>query len=363
MRIAYVTLHWPRAKASSIGRKILLQNREWVKHGHTVQYFSHMHSVEDESALIPGERFIFQNGQSIVKREISRIRAAKKLVDAVGSFAPDVIYLRWSMYVLPIHQIFSIAPVVIEVNTNDVEEHRLLGWPMHVYNLLTRSILFKNAGGHVFTTTELAREAVFAKFGKPFVVVTNGIDLEATPFYPAPNNTPPRLLFIGTPGMPWHGLDKLLAFGSENLDIRIEIAGMEQAEAGGKTPENVHFHGYLAGDAYEDVLKNADLAIGTMALHRKNMDEAAPLKIRDCAARGIPCILPYTDTDLDDIASEAILKIPNHPDNIRENTGAIREFAFSVRGKRVPRNLIRNRLDISIKEKARLKFLQNIASL
>jgi hypothetical protein len=267
------------------------------------------------------------------------------------------------MYVLPIHQIFSIAPVVIEVNTNDVEEHRLLGWRMHIYNRLTRSILFKNAGGHVFTTRELARETVFAKFGKPLAVVTNGIDLEATPFYPAPYNTPPHLLFIGTPGMPWHGLDKLFAFGSENTDIRIDIAGMEQGEVDGKTPENIFFHGYLVGDAYEDVLKNADLAIGTMALHRKNMDEAAPLKIRDCAARGIPCILPYTDTDLDDVESEAILKIPNHPDNIRENAGAICDFAFSVRGKRVPRNLIRDRLDISIKEKARLKFFQKIASL
>jgi glycosyltransferase involved in cell wall biosynthesis len=360
VRIAYVTLHWPRSKASSIGRKILLQKREWEKFGHTVQYFSHMHAVADADALIPGQRFIYETDLPVIKREIDRIQAAKKLVNAVRSYSPDVIYLRWSMYVHPMQQMFSVAPVVIEVNTNDVQEHSLLNPPMNAYNRLTRSILFNNARGHVFTTRELAGNQVFTRYKKPFEVVANGIDLDATPFNPAPNNTPPRLLFIGTPGMPWHGIDKLVEFGAKNPGIQVDIAGMEKDEAGENIPNTVKFHGYLAGDAYEDILKNADAAIGTMALHRKNMDEAAPLKIRDCAARGIPSILPYNDTDLNDVECDAILKIPNHPENIQQNSQTIRDFNFAMRGKRIPRDVIRDSLDITAKEKSRVNFFQKM---
>ena len=42
-------------------------------------------------------------------------------------FHPDLIYLRWGMYVFPSHKFFDIAPVVVEINTNDVLQHKVLG--------------------------------------------------------------------------------------------------------------------------------------------------------------------------------------------------------------------------------------------
>ena len=108
------------------------------------------------------------------------------------------------------------------------------------------------------------------------------------------------------------------------------------------------------------MLIKADAAIGTLSLHKKGMDEAATFKIRDCAARGIPCILPYIDTDFSDLRSDYFLQIPNSEDNIQTHGQVIHDFVFAMRGKRIPRELIFNRIDSSFKESRRLAFFQKI---
>ena len=102
----------------------------------------------------------------------------KKLIGAVRAYQPDVIYLRWAMYVYPLQRLFRyLAPAVVEINTNDVEEHKLLGGIMSTYNLLTRGITLGGASGIVYATHELAEMEDFQRFHKPGLVVSNSIDL------------------------------------------------------------------------------------------------------------------------------------------------------------------------------------------
>ena len=360
MRIAYVTLHWPRLLSSSIGKKIGNQIRIWSQLGHTVQFFSHLHSTYENEELVEGQRFYYRNDKNLLSNELDRVSAARKLLESVHSFQPDVIYLRWSMYVHPLKGIFKIAPTIIEINTNDYEEHKLLGFTRDQYNRLTRSILLGNASGHVFTSKELAKDPVFTKFNKPFTIITNGIVLENTPFYPAPNNTPPHLIFIGTPGMAWHGVEKLAQFAQRFPDIKVNIIGLKSINGYSRLPSNLFLHGYKVGKDYEELLSSADAAIGTLSLHLKGMREASPLKIRDCAARGIPCILPYKDTDLFDLDCREILNIPNTLDNITTHGVEIHDFVKRARGKRLDRSLVENRIDIVQKEKQRMEFFNSI---
>ena len=362
MRIAYITLHWPRFLSSSIGKKIYNQIRVWQKLGHIVQFFSHLHSSSNNEDLVDGKRFFYQNNTNILSCELSRISAARKLLESVQNFQPDLVYLRWSMYVHPMKKVFNYSPSVIEINTNDYEEHKLLGFFKNHYNRLTRSIFLGNASGHIFTSDELAEDPVFSKFNTPYSVITNGINLENTPFYPAPNNTPPQLVFIGTPGMAWQGVEKLVHFAQRFPDIKINIIGFESINGYSQLPSNLHLHGYKVGENYEELLSSADAAIGTLSLHLKGMHEATPLKIRDCAARGIPCILPYKDTDLFDLNCNEILNIPNTPDNISTYGVEIHDFIKRVQGKRLDRGLINNRIDIIQKEKQRLVFFESILS-
>ena len=132
-------------------------------------------------------------------------------------------------------------------------------------------------------------------------VISNGIDLSAFQPLDAPNNETPRLVFIGTPGYSWHGVDKLVELARTFPDLHIDIVGYDQLPEHEPLPPNLTLHGYLNADGYRKVMAGCDLAISTLALYRKGMEEACPLKTRECLAYGLPMVLPYVDTDLKDL--------------------------------------------------------------
>ena len=362
MRIAYITLHWPRKKASGIGRKIDEQINAWRQSGHTVQQFSHRIPVEDISELVDGIGFEYKEARGIAGpliTEINRSRAILPLVKALREFKPDIIYLRWSMYVFPAHRLFHIAPVVIEINTDDISQHEMLGPLLSFYNRLTRPIFLRNAAGLVFTSKELQTCASYAPFQRPGVVIANGIDLSRNPAFPAPRNTRPRVGFIGTPGMSWQGVDKIIRLAELCPDLDFDVIGYEKPAERTSPPANVFFHGYLDTDKARTVLAGDDVGLGTLALHRKSMQEASSLKIREYLAYGIPVIIPYSDTDLEDLQTDTILRIPNTEDNIEQAWHTIHDFACKMQGRRIDRGLISGRIDTQHKEKLRLVFFES----
>ncbi len=365
MRIAYISLHWPRTTTSSVGKKMLRQISAWRTLGHEARLFSHLHPTAEKNLLLDGERFFYslKSGPfGLIPGELSRIAALKRLAAAVREYQPDVIYLRWAMYVFPLQRLYAIAPAVLEINTNDVEEHKLLGPVKSGYNRLTRSITLGGASGLVYPSQELAEMPVFKSFNKPWVVVGNSIDLETTLSLPAPHNDKPHLAFIGTPGFAWHGVEKLVPLAEQYPDMVIDVIGYDSINGVPHPPANLILHGYLVGEACDRVLAQADAAIGTLALHRAGLNEATPLKVRDCIARGIPCILPYYDSDLADLDNDWILPIPNDETNILSHSRQIHDFVLRSRGRRVPQDLIRDRIDSLAKEKLRLDFMQRICS-
>jgi len=324
-----------------------------------------MHRVSNSDPLIEGDRFVYRVISGFggrLRTEVNRIRAVIPLIQSAADYKPDIIYLRWAMYVYPIQQLAEVAPYILEINTNDVLEHNRLGPVLNAYNQLTRGISLGHSSGLIFTTDELSELRVFTRFNKPFRVIPNNIDLFATPFHSAPNNTVPRLLFIGTPGLEWQGVDKLFQFAEDYPDIRVDIVGYDEIAGKRGLPSNLILHGYLEDEEFEKILTQADAAIGTMALHRKGMEEAAPLKVRDCLARGIPCILPYTDSDFKNVEIETILKIPNSPDNLLKYGEKIHEFIYRMRGQRVSREFVGRFIDSSQEEGERLAFFKKILS-
>jgi len=366
MRIAYVTMHWPRFAASGVGKKINRQINAWRDAGHIVELFNHMHSFEDKNLLLEGSRFEYDLGTgrfAFLKTETNRIRAAKALIASVLEYKPDIVYMRWSIYTYPMHRLLSQIPTVLEINSVDKSEYRILGGIYNFYNRLTRPILLSKVAGMIFISEQIRSMPDFKRFYKPSAVITNSIDLDMIPLYPAPANTPPRLLFIGTRGMAWHGVDKLVDLAMSFPDLEIEIVGIGDLEGYETLPKNLHPHGFLTGEALEMVMRNADAAIGSLSLHLIGMNEGSTLKIPDYVAHGIPCILPYIDADLTPLKSEYFLQIPNNAASIQTHGQAIRDFVYSMRGKRVPRDLIAGRIDTKVKEAARLRFFRQILGL
>lgn len=359
MRIAYISLHWPRTVSSGVGKKIIRHINAWRAAGHEVELFMHTAQRSLDAPLIPGKVFTY-NERGRLRGEWKRISAVYRMMRAVKSYAPDLIYLRYGMYVYPIHHLSLIAPFIEEMNTNDIHQHARLGQVYSLYNRITRGWIIKRASGLVCMSDEIARDVHNARFKKPSLILGDSIDLDNIPPLPAPKNDQPQIAFIGSPDSPWQGVDKLVPFASRFHDISVHLIGYDRVDGHSSLPANLHLHGYLDKVQYVKILASMDCAIGSLALHRIRLNESSPLKTRECLAFGLPMILPYKDTDLDDLDCKFLLKIPNKEDNIQTHGEAIREFAYRVRGVRADRAMLKDRIDSTHKEEIRLKFFEEI---
>jgi glycosyltransferase involved in cell wall biosynthesis len=251
-----------------------------------------MHTSKHEplSELIEAEISPYQI-QSKFQTELNRIRAATQMVKSIQAFKPDMIYLRYGMYVYPTHQLMNIAPVVEEINTNDLTQHEGLGGIYSFYNCLTRGIFLRLVSGLVTVSQELAVSSAFAKYQKPTCVIANGIELEKFSTLPPASNSVPHLAFIGSPNNHWHGVDKIINLAKQIPDIVIDLIGYGELPEYHPLPKNIQLHGYLSMEQYQTILASADAAISSLALHRVGLEEASPLKSRECLAFGLPLII------------------------------------------------------------------------
>lgn len=359
MRIAYVSLHWPRTRNSGVGKKIESQLSVWNALGNEARLFMHTVPYEPPSDLIEADYLFYANSGKI-KTELNRIAAMMRMVAAVRAFRPDLIYLRYGIYVFPSHRLMDIAPLIEEINTNDLTQHEELGRIYSLYNRLTRGIILRRVRGLVTVSRELAASSAFASYHKRTQVIANGWEMDDFPQLPAPFNKIPRLVFIGHPGCSWHGVDKLVALARLIPDVQLDIIGYHELAGLEPLPENIRLHGYLALQDYKNVLACADVAISSLALHRVQLEEASPLKSRECLAFGLPMVISYIDTDLDDLDCDFLLKIPNKEDNIQTHAPVIRDFAYRMRGRRTDREILMSHIASRPKELARLSFFDKI---
>jgi glycosyltransferase involved in cell wall biosynthesis len=218
--------------------------------------------------------------------------------------------------------------------------------------------LFKCIKAAVFVTHELQKSDSYNQICNNSIVISNGIPIHDFKTLPTTDNQNPVLSFLGTSNFIWHGIDKVVEMAKLLSDHKFYIIGPSIKKHISSVPENVTFTGFLEYDEYLTHLKKTDIAIGTLALHRKVMNEACALKVREYLALGLPVILAYDDTDfLDD--TSFILKLPNSENNIVPNIDLIKRFINSWVNKRVSKDLI-SHIDIREKEKKRLELFHRI---
>lgn len=360
MRIAYVTIHVaPEIMQGGVGKKIKSQIDVWREYGHEVTLFS----LTPAEIPFPNERqFVFASDLKLFKREISRSRLLVQMLIAIRVYRPDIIYLRFGLYSYPLHRLFAIAPVVLETNSNDTQEYIKRGQFFYWLNRITRRLTFGPASGFIVPSHELVK-ILLPRCEKPVRVISNGIDLKTVNPLPPTKNQKPVITLVGTPGMEWHGVDKLVQLGKLCPDLTIDIVGYSQQDVVGSVSPNVKLHGFLSRQQVAEVLAKTDVACGSLALHRNNMQEASVLKVREALAYGIPVILAFQDTDLQDVSLETILRIPNTENNVIENAERIRTFAYNMIGRRVDVDSVAPYLDQRKKEEARLEFFGRILDL
>jgi hypothetical protein len=359
MKIAYL-IHWNEGPESGVFKKICSQVNEWEKMGNEVKLFIFTNRRINDWNLYCGQiEIVIQQYEGLR----SRFSQFRNLVDQVEQGNPDIIYHRFDLYYPFLNHLLRKYPSVLEINSNDLAEMRSILGVRYWYHLLTRAKALKASKGFVFVTKELSEKKHYSRYVKSKVVIGNGIELEKFPLPVIPRNESPRIVFIGSPGQDWHGIDKIMLLAKRQPNWIFDMIGTEISKIIEKEiPVNMTFHGKLTKDQYQPIMQQADIAIGSLALHRKNMKEASPLKVREYLAYGIPVILGYLDTDFLEKNTSFILELPNESNNIEPYLDKIKKFSTDWVGKRVQREWVQH-LDTKQKEAIRISYMKKIVGI
>jgi len=142
----------------------------------------------------------------------------------------------------------------------------------------------------------------------------NGIDVSK---YPArkPDQSQKniiKILFVGA-GFRTHGLHRLLRSIAEyylnqekqHYDIILKIAGESDEMKWNKKlvknlnlSDSVDFMGQCSGETLDELYNWADVAVGSLGLHRIGLNYSSTLKAREYYSRGIPFFWSTVDEDL-----------------------------------------------------------------
>ncbi|MEZ0242980.1 MAG: glycosyltransferase [Sphingomonas sp.] len=369
MRIAYLT-EWPPYVESGVLRKMIGQIGAWRAAGHEAEIFT-LVPVQDRPTA-PGfaehGRVIGSFSQSQLERWprarlgfLNKIVSAPKLRGALAGFKPDVIYYRQNGPWYPgLGGILRGTPSVAEINTYEAAENALWGGGFNRFQEATRRRVLGSVKGLVCMTQEIADHEAWA--AKPYAIIGNAF--WGAPRDPVPTgNAEPEFVFTGSPmtldqSANWHGVDKIFPLAAAMPASRFHVAGME-AKDFTSAPANIQFHGMLDAKGLSALYARCDIGLGTLALHRKAMEEACPLKVRDYLMHRLPVVIGYRESQAELNDAPYVLPIGNTEDNVASNLDRIAAFARDWTGKRVTADL--GFLTSEAIEASRLNFLARIA--
>jgi glycosyltransferase involved in cell wall biosynthesis len=221
----------------------------------------------------------------------------------VRAFKPDITYARtftWAPGYLG-----AIAPkgLVIEINTNDEVESR--NYPLAKRVLYRESMrrLFRRADAFVAVTPDLAEHV--APYGKPAMCIGNGISPGRYDASIAASQERTRsVLFVGTPGQSWHGIDRVLMLAQAMPQVTFHVAGYSD----GHVYPNVIYHGLLDATSLGILYSRCSVGLGSLAMERVDMSYSSSLKVREYLACGLPVLLESPDADLENLDGVSLVR-------------------------------------------------------
>jgi hypothetical protein len=281
----------------------------------------------------------------------------------LNEFNPDVVYARYSLFQPFYRKIGESFRLIIEVNTDFESEYFLLRkeslkrYLRYLYYKSTNALLLRSVSGVVTVTKELRENYT----SRPVAVIPNSLkvsDYNAPVYKSDPKKI--SLIFLGTPGMSWQGIDILVKLAAILKNIKFHVIGYSSADFK-NVPDNVVLHGFLKKDEYLELMVNSTAAIGTLALSRKKMEEACPLKVREYMACCRPLILPYKETVFEmKEYPDWTLRVDIEKDGISNSAKKISTFLERCSKFSITQADVLQYIDVSEIEKLRLHFFETI---
>ncbi|MBX2995755.1 MAG: hypothetical protein KF681_13070 [Bdellovibrionaceae bacterium] len=355
MKIAYVA-EWDFSHPTGVSKKILSQVRIWNQLGADAQ----LHVISSHQPLQPSKTILSSNLPGWIKGSprtyLNKMICAPELANNIAEQKPDIIFYRIGIWYPYLTGLLRSKPSVIELNSLELNELDGAGFiKSRIYPWGRRQIL-EAAAAFAPVSHEIA--AALSPERRPCFVCGNGYDFSSMP--PVDRKTMsdrPQALFVSSDGQFWQGVDLILKWAAQLPDLDFHLVGISRSQA----PANVIFHGTMYDGELRDLARKMDFGIGTLALHRKGMEEASPLKTREYAAWGLPFVYAYRDTDLTS-PHPALLQLPNNENAVLAAVLRVREFALQWRHQPHDSSRFREPLDRMRKEARRLDFFKMVAA-
>lgn len=219
----------------------------------------------------------------------------------------DVVYIRHLLFTQPLHRLLlrlksSKKQIIYEFPTYPYDQE----WDKNGKKpLLLIDRMYKEKC--------LAQVDLVVHYGgfdraMPSVEITNGVEI------------PEQLSFNGKTGQTskeginviavgrwahWHGLDRAIhGLAKSDIQINLEIIGdgpelnrLKNLTSRLQLHQQIKFLGLQTGTELSERLLAADIALGTLGIHRKGVKKDSSLKHRLYAAYGLPIVLSAQDDD------------------------------------------------------------------
>lgn len=295
---------------------------------------------------------------------LADIRDAPRLSAEIAAFAPDVIYVRWLAPVPGLYRrLASVAPLVLEVHADDMVEVARASWARRVYLRAFRARALAAARGATFVVSELANDPSFRRISGARAVFGNGSWVRRRE--QAPSGRP--RVGISTAGLnEWTGLDRFVMLARELGDVADWVVVCPESERPAivaATGDELHVVGTTSQEEYVAEVSSWSVAMGTLALERKGLRTASPLKARDYLGLGVPTVFPYWDEGVDGIDHDLLLKLtsPTEAPVERIDPSLLRAFITRASGRDLPPDVSARASGEDI-ERRRLEFLRSLRS-
>lgn len=273
-----------------------------------------------------------------IYRRLFMFGDVKRLVD-IGKY--DLIYIRYDtsdLFFVSFLKSLNKKKVIIELPTYPYDMERIGENMLNKISILLDKLYRQKLKKYVdYIVT-------FTKFdyiwGIPVIVLENAIDINNIEFtrFEHVNNT---INLIGVANVSkWHGYDRVIEglynyysqdffqevifhiVGSgdeiENLRKLVELKSLNQ---------KVIFHGSKVGNDLTNIFKYANIAVGSLGMHRIGLIEGSTLKAKEYAARGIPFVLGYEDKSFTN--KEYVLNVENNETAI--DIKVLLEFYYNLK--------------------------------
>ena len=360
MKIAY-WVNWDVASGDGVTASILKRVDSWRNQGHEVRIF----------ALTRGNHETIDFEGEFVSKGKHKKQSVYELASRCIEFAPDICNQRFEFYSKSLEKLYQNIPTVIELHTLYRREFQLQArlrpksWlHRYLWYEFTHRKQNRSVAGFVGVTQEILNQYPSEIHENNSVVIPNAANHLLSVENPTQVDVrKPKIVFVGSAGCPWHGVDRLMKLAESTGDkLDFHIIG-PLSENMIQLP-NVTFHGPVYGEEYLELLSTFDIGIAPLAFDRNSMREACPLKVRDYAKVGMPMAIRHIDPAFGDDNPSWVFsfQLDYDFDGKADEIDQFVQFCRRWQGQRIALTEREQYFSIDVIEKRRLDFFERIIS-